>query len=366
MIYILKFNKKDITLADIGYVIQNVKIPKAFTDINTMLANIAENLEKICKNSNENLLNLKEQRDKIEVDIKKTREIMNKHLDKIQEELIRNLTIKTEREEMRIEDFLRSLGEKKKELDHFRADIEKIKQHASELQTFLAMKAMQFDVISTDKFIKSIVESHFEQTVVSCDIDSILLTFSSQVSKFGEIRIQKKPCKMSLKNIKEQEFQINIAEMFSQPIDQLTFHLEKTLNTKCGCVTGCTILKDGTVVVSNDMACKGKIRVLHRNSSVDFDIKAKFQTFDITKVKEDNVAAVTSRNQNKIHIIDIKEKKVIKAFKVEQNNYGITVRDDALLYCVAGHGIQQLNLNNSTIVDIVTLNLSYNSYIATF
>ena len=109
-----------------------------------------------------------------------------------------------------------------------------------------------------------------------------------------------------------------------------------------------------------------KIQVLNRDGTIDFELKTGFQTFHVAKTKEDNVIVVTSGDQNVIKMIDIKERKVIQTFKLEQYNYAITVINNNLLYCVPGKGIQQLDLTDTTVTDIVACDLSFYSYIATF
>ena len=97
--------------------------------------------------------------------------------------------------------------------------------------------------------------------------------------------------------------------------------LEKTLDAARGYQTGCNVLADGRIAVS-EYINSGKIQVFNRDGTTDFEIKSGFQTFDMAKTNDDNVIVVTSGDKNVITMIDIKERKAIKTWNVEKYNYG--------------------------------------------
>ena len=70
--------------------------------------------------------------------------------------------------------------------------------------------------------------------------------------------------------------------------------------------------------------------------------------------------------KKKIGVFDIQKREVLKTFNGDERNYGITVTENTLLYCVKGKGIKQMNLLDESNGDIVKCKMSAKSYIATF
>ena len=96
------------------------------------------------------------------------------------------------------------------------------------------------------------------------------MNIPSEVTKFGDIHINRKPCQLSLVRQKINEAQMMIPQLPSRDIDHLTFKLEQTVETNKRNVTGCTMLQDGRMVFSSYLS-KRKLLVM-KDGSVDFEI----------------------------------------------------------------------------------------------
>jgi hypothetical protein len=69
-------------------------------------------------------------------------------------------------------ELLSSLDENEKDMTEYQTNIVSIKQYASDLQTFLAMKQLETDIETHDTSLHALVNSdNLRQTKLSCRID---------------------------------------------------------------------------------------------------------------------------------------------------------------------------------------------------
>ena len=111
---------------------------------------------------------------------------------------------------------------------------------------------------------------------------------------------------------------------------------------------------------------EGKIQLFNRDGSFDFEMNVGHTIGDIANMNENNIVALTSGSNNKISIVDVDQRKVIKTYKVDQYNYGLAVRGNSPIYCAAGKVIRQLDLINESVTDLAKCKPSYFSYLTTF
>ncbi|CAC5416836.1 unnamed protein product [Mytilus coruscus] len=95
-------------------VIHNAKTSNAVCEIEEILVEVAENLQKIRRHQQDNLSTLKQNRKEIEKEIMETRIKINNHLDKLQENLMNQLDAVEEIENSKICQLLSSLENKEK------------------------------------------------------------------------------------------------------------------------------------------------------------------------------------------------------------------------------------------------------------
>ncbi|CAC5408741.1 unnamed protein product [Mytilus coruscus] len=313
--------------------------------------------------TNENLKSLENKKREIEAEIKQTRINVNRHLDKLQDDLIKELMRIEEREKRKIEKLLTTLKKKEKEITEVQENIASIKQHASELQTFLTMKDIEKDIAGEEKFIQSITTSNYTNQVnISCQINKSLQKITASVKKFGEINVSSDPCDFSIQKRKDRQAQIMVAPP-TRNIENLTLTLQKRINTKLLDVYGCSLLPDDRMVFSS--YSDNTIRVLKSDRSEDFEIKNIGLTFDVVFIGDDSIA-VTSVYSDQINIIDLKKHKLEKSIKVDSYNGGVVYKDGNLIYCAREKGLQMISLNDETITNITETKLPEWAYVSTF
>ncbi|CAG2192502.1 unnamed protein product [Mytilus edulis] len=83
-------------------VIKNVKTSKGYYEIEEILVEVTENLQKIRQQQQTNLLILDEKRKEFKKEMKETRTMIIKHLDKLHDDLIKNYDAFEKSENMRI------------------------------------------------------------------------------------------------------------------------------------------------------------------------------------------------------------------------------------------------------------------------
>ncbi|CAC5416834.1 unnamed protein product [Mytilus coruscus] len=145
-------------LVDLDDVIYNVKTSNAMCEIEETLVELAENLQKIRQNQQDNLTTFEESRKEIEKDMKTTRIKINIHLDNLQQDLMKQLYTIEEKENSTICQLLSSIEKQENEIAECKRNIMNIKQHATDLQVFLSMKKLEEDVYSKNKYLQSLVE----------------------------------------------------------------------------------------------------------------------------------------------------------------------------------------------------------------
>ncbi|CAG2216954.1 unnamed protein product [Mytilus edulis] len=280
--------------------------------------------------------------------------------------MIKELMIVEQHEKCKIEKLLTTLKKKEKEIVEVQENVASIKQHASELQTFLTMKDIEKHIVGDEKYIQSITTSDSTHQVnISCQINKSLQQITVNVQKFGEINVNSDPCDFSVQKRKDRQAQIMVA-LPTKNIDNLTLTLQKRINTKMSGVRGCSLLPDCRMVFSScTWYSYDKIRVFKSDGSKDFEIKDIGGTFDVVFIGDDSIA-VTSGESNKINIIDLKTHKLKKSIKVDSYTGGVTYKNEHLIYCAGEKGIQMLSLNNGTITNVSSTKLPDYAYVTTF
>ncbi|XP_052089867.1 uncharacterized protein LOC127726529 [Mytilus californianus] len=349
-------------LTDINELIKNVKTSNAFYEIEQALLEVAENIKRIKTNRKDNLTSLEKQKREIEEEIKQTRTKINRHLDGLQDDLIKELKAIEQKENGKIQEVLTVLKTKDIEITEFKENITNIKQHASELQTFLAIKHFEKDVAGNENFIQSINESDAtNQANISCQFNKSLQQITASLQKFGKINVSSNPCSLSLQNRKQKQAQITVT-LPIQNINNLTLTLHKRMNTEMSDIRGCSLLPGGRIVLS---VPKGEIRVLKTDGSIDFKMNNIVSAFDVVFVGDDCIA-VTNRVSNSINIIDAKNKKLIKSMEVHSDIDGAAYKDGHLIYCARQKGLQMISLSDESITNVTNTKLSNFAYVTTF
>ncbi|XP_071123021.1 uncharacterized protein [Mytilus edulis] len=353
-------------LTDIDDITRNIKSSHAFAEIEQTLSEIAENFRRLRISREDNLASIGEKCKEIEKEVLETRARINLHLDKLQDAILKDLKTREKEKSNKIRRLMKSMTDKEKEIAELQRNIGSIKQYASELQTFLALKHIEKDVVAEEKYIQSMVKSDgAKQVDFSCKINPSLQGLISDIQIFGDVAVIANPCKIPILKQKDRQAQTMLA-ITSMTIDSLKPKLLQTIDTKLSFVTGCSFLSDCRMVLS--CFAKQLIRVFKSDGSLNFDIKDFRNVFDVTHIGDNSVAVTSGYESDSLNIdlIDLEARKKKKTLKVNSENTGLGYSEDKLIYCAGKKGIQMIRLGDESIVNVTKTEVTNFSYVATF
>ncbi|CAC5359190.1 unnamed protein product [Mytilus coruscus] len=203
-------NCKDIT--DINDVVCSIKSSNMMLQIENSMREVAENLKRIHKNRAENLLSLKLNRQKIENGIQIARQKINEHFDRLERELLKELQTIENNEKKKISKILATVERKEKEIDELQTSLALIKQHASDLQTFLVSKKIEHALMGTDSLVQSMQDNNELLDVnISLQTENSVKSVNRNILRFGDIVVNTSQGNMSIVRQKVKHAQANVA-----------------------------------------------------------------------------------------------------------------------------------------------------------
>ncbi|XP_052073611.1 uncharacterized protein LOC127711560 [Mytilus californianus] len=345
-------------------VIKNVKSSNAFLEIEQMLKELSENLQRIRKDRQENITSLKEDRTKIEKEVQQTRTVINNHLDRLQENLTKELYAVEEKENKSITNIISSIQEKELEITESQSILDEIKQHASELQTFLAMKHIQCDVMNHEIFLESLIKGEkMNHIFITWKNENDVETIPTTVNRMGTVILETRPGNATLTNRKNKQAQIMMHTSPVPTIDDINLTLGQTVKTIGGDIKSCCLLPDGRMIFS--CYTSNKIHVFKSNGTLDFTFETGSPTSHIYFIEQGQKLAVTTGFYNQcIKIIDMKNIKNEKSILIGSQIYGIVHKDGKLFYNGGNCGLCVVNLEDGSVTQLVCVPLSEYSSIA--
>ncbi|CAG2248364.1 unnamed protein product [Mytilus edulis] len=149
--------------------------------------------------------------------------------------ILKDLKTREEEESNKIRQLLKSLNDKEKDITEYQTNIANIKQYASDLLTFLALKHIEKDVSVDEAYIQSIVKNlGANQIDFSCKVNPSLQDLISTIQKFGDVVVTADPCNVLILKHKDKQAQMMVA-VTPITIDSLNPTLLQTLDTKLEC-----------------------------------------------------------------------------------------------------------------------------------
>ncbi|CAG2184526.1 unnamed protein product [Mytilus edulis] len=198
---------KDLT--DLDDITRHIKSSNAFAEIQQTLSEVAANVKRLRTHREENLASLGKKSREIEKEVQETRAKINQHLDKLQDDILKELKRREEEESNKIRRILKALMDKEHEITEHQTNISNIKQYASELQTFLALKHIEKDVLVDEQYITSMIKSDSANQInVSCHINPSLQGVLSAIEKFGDVVVTADPCNIQIQKQKDKQAQM--------------------------------------------------------------------------------------------------------------------------------------------------------------
>ncbi|XP_063396944.1 uncharacterized protein LOC134681305 [Mytilus trossulus] len=346
-------------------VIQNVKSSNAFLEIEQMLVEVSDNLQRIRKGRQDNIQSLKENKTNIEIQIKETRMLINDHLDKLQEILMKELYAAEEKENKKISCLISSIQEKEREITECQTNLDNIKQHASDLQTFLAMKHIQQDVTNNESFLEALLkEDKLNHVIISFEKENTFESLLTTLNKMGTIILDSSTSDITLTSRKNKQAHIMVPMTPVATIDDLKLTLKQTVKTDGKYITGCSLLPDGRMIFS--CYSSHNIYVMKTDGSLDFTLQTGSNTSHIHFIEDSQKLIVTSGPNKSITTINMKNRKTEKLIQCGSSVYGIAHNNGQLFYNGYDSGLCVVSLDDDSVTQLVNVELRSNSSIATW
>ncbi|XP_063448374.1 uncharacterized protein LOC134727909 [Mytilus trossulus] len=327
-----------------------------------MLVEGSENLQRIRKGRQDNIQSLKENKTKIELEIKETRILINDHLDKLQESLLKELYAAEEKENKKISCLISSIQEKEMEITEYLTNFDKIKQHASDLQTFVAKKHIQQDVSKNEQFIESMLkEDKTNNVTLSFKKEKVFENLPTTLIKIGPIIVDTMSSDITLTRRKNKQAQIMLPPTHVPTIDDIKLTLKQTVNTMGAYITDCSLLPDGRMIFSCNES--NKIYVIKTDGSLDFTLQTGSLIY-IHYIEDSQKLVVTSGTNKSITTINMKDRKTEKLIQCGSSVYRIAHNNGQLFYNGYSSGLCVVSLDDDSVTQLVNVKLRSRSSIA--
>ncbi|CAC5396781.1 unnamed protein product [Mytilus coruscus] len=352
-------------LAKLAEIVKNIRLSNVLYEIENSCAELVDDIKKIQHSVQYSLKTLSGEKLKILEEIKQTRITINKHLDKIQEDTLKTIQETEEKEHKNISEILALLKEKENEIFECQRNMEKVKENATDLQTFLSIKQLEKEVSKKEHFLRSLIESGtFKESNLSYQVNTAILKIIADIESFGKVHIKTKPFDVVLTRKKDKQAQSMVPRELSRSIKNINLKLQNIIITMGGKTWGCCMLPDGRTAFT-DCDC---VRVFNTDGSKDFEVATPTSACDIAYISVDNTLAVTSGSSGIkcITIIDIQNKKIKDKIDVDSYYYGIAVKGTTFICSTSRKGIRLVYPYNNSISYLVRQEIPRFCYVAIF
>ncbi|XP_063405908.1 uncharacterized protein LOC134689869 [Mytilus trossulus] len=352
-------------LKAIDDIVHDIKSSNAFLEVEHILAEMLENVRKICEDRTENLKWLQDQRVKIAHDINQTRKKINDHLDKIQDKIIKELYANEENESKKIKQLMSEIEQIGEDIADLQVKQNNIRQHASELQSFLALKYIEIEVSDKAECIQSVLKNEdMKIKALSFEVNKEVQNIC-RIQNFGFVSVQSKSCKVVIDINKNKEAQLIVPILISKSIDDIKLSNKMLIDLQsAGCVRHVSaILPNGKMMFCDYN--NGNLIGLKSNGTHEFEIQLDTLAIDLAYFERENSIAVTSGNgSNAIHIIDPISRTIKRTIQSSEYPFGIAMNKNVLVYCKSGKGIMEVQLNGASEKALLCFSMPPYSYVA--
>ena len=356
-------NCKDIVLLE--EVVDNVKNSSSVREMEHLLDDLTKNIKAIIASAQDNLDMLNETKAGIEKEIKQTRLAINGYLDKLETELITKLQEAGDSAKGQIMELVATLAENEKEILECQDNLQNIKTHATDLQTFLGLKQIEHEITKNERFVQSLIDHQkVSKTRLHCKINQTLQTLTTDVHCFGEVTTSITPCDITLVRRKDKQAQMIVAGGPSRSISNICIKLKHQLTTGGNCITGCSILTGGKMAFID--YCQAFLLILNVDGSQERKMFLLTRNALDVACIDQNTAAVTSDSYKLIHLVDLNTGKTVKSIDTNTICSGITSTNGMLVFCAIGKGLRKVDLKDENIVEIVAFAANYWSRVTSF
>jgi hypothetical protein len=332
--------------------IPNAKSSPAMLDLEQTLKELCSFVKRLTDDKEENIQEILTRKKEICEEIHKIRKSLNDHLDHLQDTLIRSINKTVDDVILQLGDVKNSLTEIEKKTSDIALEFNKIKEHASDLQTFLSLPHLISKTNDEEKNVEKFVSEgklNRKTIIFTARTDAII-----KMKSIGEVGVD--DFKSDVAYVKEKEKQTQIGGPLTRGTKvRINLKLLKEIDVKVGnpsnIITGCTILDNGKVFFSEYNVDEYTARVTLNDSNGNFirtvqELESTEESFyDITSI-DTNTIAVSMGSY--ISIVNIDTQNMLHKIENKNHCYGIAYCDGKLYYCHENEGIRQFDLKTKT------------------
>lgn len=228
---------------------KDIKTSDTCKDTEHSLEDIDENIRKIETVVKKNLKVLHEEKVAVLDNISRIRQDINNHLDKLEKSFINEVSKIAEQSAKNMQDTLKMLNEKKTQGLEYQKKFQDIKNHASELQTYLGLRQISTDISTMEISLQSMIENgSLDKVLLTCSITKTLKDVKRNIQTFGTIHNKKISASMAL--IRKKDIQAQIIGVSPKSIHDIKMKLLQQIDIESKNIMGCDILPDSRMVFS--------------------------------------------------------------------------------------------------------------------
>jgi predicted RNase H-like nuclease (RuvC/YqgF family) len=195
-----------------------------------LLDDLTKNIKTSIASGQDDLDMLNKTKAGIENEIKQTRFAINGHLDKLEKELLVKLQEADDSAKGQIMDLAATLAEKEKEILECQDNLQNIKSHATDLQTFLGLKQIEAEITKNEQFVQSLMDDkRLSKRMLHYKFNQTLQTLTTDVHCLGEVTTSITQCDITLVRKKDKQAQMMVVGGPSTSISNICLKLKHHL-----------------------------------------------------------------------------------------------------------------------------------------
>ncbi|CAG2251627.1 TRIM2_3 [Mytilus edulis] len=347
------------------HVLKTAKTSALLDSIELSIEDIKSNIKDIIEDRQRNITTIHDQRQIYQHEINQIRNKVNFYIDTLEQNMLKDIDDAENEANAEMEKLIAKLTEKKQVTDIFVQNISAIKKYASDLQAFIGSKSIEAEVEAEEKYLHSLIkDGSLDQIVLRMKIDTKLTNIESIIESFGTVTSETEPPLVVLKSGKDKQAQImsvvprvDLISVDEIKLSQIShFTVKEKKRRQPYEIRGITVLPDGRIILAD--SGRSRLFILNDNGRLDNYIScqsAGIGPFDVTCIKDNEVAISTSRG---IHIIHIDSRTILKGIQTSGECRGIAHNNGTLICCVQSKGIQCIQIANQTITTLVEVHES--------
>ena len=269
---------------------------------------------------------------------------------------------------LQLGDVKHSLKERENKTSDITLEFNKIKEHASDLQTFLSLPHLISKTNDEEKEVEKLGRDgklNRKGIIFTARIDEII-----KMESIGDVGVD--DIKIDVAYVKEKEWHAQIIGPLTRRTNgRINFKLLREIDVKVGnrsnIITGCTISYNGIVLFSeyNKSICIDRVTLNDSNGNYIRTVQPldpfEGPYYDIASIDTHTIAVSTGTC---IRIVNTDTHNILHKIENIYDCYGITHCDGNLYYCSSNEGIRRFDLNTKTNQILVPAEVSAFSYIS--